>query len=134
VRRGRREAPIALALSLALVTSARAAEGDAPTARHDYLMSCAGCHTLDGGGSAHVPSLHGIGSLLARTGGRAYVTRVPGVASAPISDARLAALLNWVCAEFGGGAPTPPFEAAEVAKGRAEPFADPRAARAALRP
>jgi mono/diheme cytochrome c family protein len=106
---------------------------DEPLAVHDYLLSCGGCHKLDGRGSVHVPPLRGVDRLLAHAGGRAYVLRVPGVTQAPLSDARLAALLNWVFAEFGSGVPTPRFSAAEVAAGRAEAFVDPRAARAALR-
>jgi mono/diheme cytochrome c family protein len=97
-------------------------------AAHDYLLSCAGCHTPAGTGSATVPTLHGIDRLLARPGGRAYVLRVPGVASAPLSDARLAALLDWVFAHFGNTA-APGFTAAEVAAARVAPLIDPVAAR-----
>jgi hypothetical protein len=49
-----------------------------------------------------------------------------------LSDARLAALLNWLLAEIGGGPATPPYEAAEVGALRAVPLRDPIAARAAL--
>jgi hypothetical protein len=75
-----------------------------------------------------VPTLHGIDSLLTHPGGRAYVLRVPGVASAPLSDARLAALLDWVFTHFGNDA-TPAFTAAEVAAARVAPLVDPVAAR-----
>jgi mono/diheme cytochrome c family protein len=115
---------------LALVSLAAAV--DAPLAVHDYLLSCAGCHKLDGSGSARVPSLRAIDRLLAYDGGRDYVLRVPGVAQAPLSDARLAAMLNWLFGHFGSGAPTPRFTAAEVERARQEPWRDPRAARAAL--
>jgi mono/diheme cytochrome c family protein len=98
---------------------------------HDYLLSCGGCHGLDGAGSARVPSLRGVDALLARPAGRAYVLRVPGVASAPLSDARLAALLDWVFLHFDNRTPTH-FTAAEVGAARAEPWVDPKAARAAL--
>ncbi len=129
--RGRSVALVgAFALVMALVASANAA-GDDARAAHDYLLSCAGCHTPAGTGSATVPSLHGIDHLLARPGGRAYVLRVPGVASAPLSDARLAALLDWVFGHFGNQA-APGFTAAEVAAARVAPWVDPKAARAAL--
>jgi cytochrome c553 len=98
---------------------------------HDYLLSCGGCHKLDASGSTRVPSLRGIDRLLAKAGGRDYVLRVPGVASAPLSDARLAALLDWVFVSFGNHAVTH-FTAAEVGQARARPFVDPKAARAAL--
>ncbi len=98
---------------------------------HDYLLSCGGCHGLDGAGSARVPSLRGIDRLLTRPAGRAYVLRVPGVASAPLSDARLAALLDWVFLQFDNRTPTN-FTAAEVGAARVDPWVDPKAARAAL--
>lgn len=100
-------------------------------AEHDYLLGCAGCHGLDAAGSARVPSLRGVDRLLARPGGRAYVLRVPGVASAPLSDARLAALLDWVFARFGNHA-EPHFTAEEVGTARLTPWVDPKRARAAL--
>ncbi len=122
---------IAIAACLACTSAARAAaDGDARLV-HDYLLSCAGCHTLDGSGSARVPSLHGIDRLLAKPGGRDYVMRVPGVASAPLSDARLAALLDWIFTSFGNHA-APGFMPAEVGAARATPLLDPRAARATL--
>lgn len=120
-----------MGVAAALALAAPAVGAAAPLAQHDYLLSCGGCHQLDGSGSAHVPSLRAVDRLLAHEGGRAYVLRVPGVAQAPLSDERLAGLLNWVFEHFGSGA-TPRFTAAEVGKGRAELFVDPRAARAAL--
>lgn len=126
-----------VAAVLAVAPPAPAADplpaGDVALAAHDYLLSCGGCHKLDGSGSAHVPSLRAIDRLLAYDGGRSYVLHVPGVAQAPLSDERLAAMLDWVFANFGSGAPTPGFTAAEVGTARAEPFTDPKAARAALR-
>lgn len=113
------------------VAAANAADLDAWRAQHDYLLGCAGCHGLDAAGSARVPSLRGVDRLLARPGGRAYVLRVPGVASAPLSDARLAALLEWIFVNFDNHTPTR-FTAAEIAAARAAPFVDPKAARAAL--
>jgi mono/diheme cytochrome c family protein len=128
----RRLAMLGVAAWLAGTPSARAfaADDDAQLV-HDYLLSCGGCHTLDGSGSARVPSLRGIDRLLAKPGGRAYVLRVPGVANAPLSDARLAALLDWIFASFGNHA-APGFTAVEVRAARTTPFVDPKAARAAL--
>jgi hypothetical protein len=70
--------------------------------------------------------------VLAVPGGREYLARVPGVAQAPLSDVRLAALLNWLLAELGGAPPVSPYTAAEVGALRAAPLRDPVAARAAL--
>lgn len=126
-----RQAALVIAMLLGAAPIA-AAESLAPTALHDYVLSCAGCHKLDGTGSVRVPSLRGTARLLARSGGRDYLLRVPGAAQAPLSDARLASLLNWVLTEFGGAAPAPPFSAEEVAIARATPLRDPQQARAAL--
>ncbi len=117
-------------MGLAMAGSAPASAADA-LAAHDYLLSCAGCHTPAGTGSRTVPTLHGLDRLLAHRDGRAYVLHVPGVASAPLSDARLAALLDWVFTHFGNDTQTH-FTPAEVAAARVAPFADPKAARAAL--
>lgn len=126
----RRRVSASVVIGLALGWAAPAVAADA-LAAHDYLLSCAGCHTPAGTGSRTVPTLHGVDRLLAHRDGRAYVLHVPGVASAPLSDARLAALLDWVFTHFGNDA-HPHFTAAEVAAARVAPFADPKAARAAL--
>ena len=49
----------------------------------------------------------------------------------PLSDDRLAALLDWIFTRFDNHTETH-FTAEEVAAGRAAPFVDPKAARAAL--
>ena len=99
---------------------------------HDYLLSCGGCHGLDGAGSAHVPSLRGVDRLLARDGRSRLRAARSGGREAPLSDARLAALLDWVFGEFGNRRADPHFTAAEVNAARRRPFVDPKAARAAL--
>lgn len=117
-------------LALALTQAAHA--GDAPV-EEDYTLHCSACHGADGRGTPGVtPSLRGIGRLLDAPGGRAYLGRVPGVAQAPLSDARLARLLNWVLDRYGDAPPNPPYAADEIRALRSEPLRDTRAARAAL--
>jgi mono/diheme cytochrome c family protein len=101
------------------------------------MLQCQGCHLPQGAGApGGVPDLRGRAALLARApGGREYLVRVPGVAQAPLSDARLTALLDFVVREFGpedAAAGVAPFSAAEVARWRAQPYADPAPARRAL--
>jgi mono/diheme cytochrome c family protein len=106
-----------------------------PPVEEDYLLSCAGCHRMDGRGvPGVVPSLEETRRLAGLAGGREYLARVPGVAQAPLSDARLARLLNWVIAEFGraedAGGPQPAaYTAAEIGPLRRDPLRDPAAAR-----
>jgi mono/diheme cytochrome c family protein len=107
--------------------------------RSDYLMHCAGCHLADAGGKPpYVPSLAGpLGRIAASPEGRDYLARVPGAAQAPISDDRLAAVLNWLLLEFNGDTLPKrfrPLSGAEVAKSRSSVLADPLKRRAELWP
>jgi hypothetical protein len=122
---------IRLALLAALVTLASVAhaDGGATLPRHDYLLQCAGCHGIDGRGSAVVPTLHGLVPVLAIEGGRGYLVRVPGVAQAPVTSRRLATLLNWIFTEFNATSVDPPFTEAEVARSRSQPLRNPISAR-----
>jgi len=119
----------ALGASLALATHlASAGEPTRVPVTEDYLLHCSACHRTDGTGTpGTVPTLVGVGSLLAEAGGREYLVRVPGVAQAALSDERLARLLNWVLAEFS--AVEAGYSAAEVARLRAAPLRDPASAR-----
>ena len=100
----------------------------------DYMLQCQGCHLEDGTGGGDIPSLRGVGGLLARPGGREYLARVPGVANASVDDARLAALLSWVLLRWSASelpADFAPYRAEELAAWR-RPWPDPRRARRAL--
>ncbi len=124
-RRGAFLAVAAFAFLVAVCDPARADE------RHDYVLHCAGCHKPDGSGSQVVPSLADMGRVFAARGGREYLIRVPGVAQAPLSDEKLASLLNWLLAEHAGALALP-YTAAEVRRHRAQPLRDPLAARKAI--
>jgi cytochrome c peroxidase len=125
VRRG-----LAFAAALLLATAAAGAE---PGPEEDYVLHCSGCHRLDGSGAPGVaPGLGDIGELLAASGGRDYLVRVPGVAQAPLDDVRLARLLNFVLRELAGSTAEPPYDAREVGRLRRSPLRDPRADRARL--
>jgi hypothetical protein len=105
--------------------------------RIDYILQCQGCHLADGSGAeGAVPDLRGsLGRFLAVPGGREYLARVPGAAQAPLSDQRLAALLDWMIREFDAVAAAggfEPYRAAEVARFRAQPYADVAPVRRAL--
>jgi len=106
-----------------------------PPVEEDFTLHCSGCHRRDAAGAPGVaPTLHGLQDVLAAPGGRDYLARVPGVAQAPLSDVRLARLLNWVLAEYSGGEPVPPYGANEVARLRRLPLRDAPAARPPLDP
>jgi hypothetical protein len=132
----------ARARGLAFLASLVALAGGAATAEEisgpqlDYVLQCMGCHGEDGLGSpGRVPTLVGVGRFLHAPGGRAYLVRVPGVAHAPLDDARVAGLLEWMLRRYdpaGLGAAHVPYTADEVAALRAVPLVDPDATRRAL--
>ena len=122
---------------MGVLLAVAAPAGAAP--RSDYLMHCAGCHLADAAGKPpYVPSLAGpLGRIAASPAGRDYLARVPGAAQAPIDDARLAAVLNWLLFEFNGDTLPQrfrPLSGAEVAKSRSRVLADPLRLRAELWP
>lgn len=114
---------------------AAAAAGAEP--RSDFMLHCMGCHLADGSGTPPgIPALRDrVGYYLQIPGGREYLTQVPGVANAPLDDARLAGVLNWIVREFGRASAPPewaPFTAAEVGLSRGQGPVDIDARRHAL--
>lgn len=109
------------------------------SARTDYLLHCAGCHLPQGKGvPPEVPTLvESLGRIAASEEGRDYIARVPGASQAPITDAQLAAVLNWVLLEFNSETLPGSFiqlTAEEVGKSRARVLSDPLKMRKALWP
>lgn len=86
-------------LTLAFVCAAQADELS-PVA--NYMIHCMGCHLADGSGNPpDVPDARGeMGRMLAVDGGREYLVQVPGAAQAPVSDAELAAVVNYMLETF----------------------------------
>ena len=106
-----------------------------PGPEEDYALHCSGCHGPAGEGVPDVvPSLDDLGALLRAPGGPEYLVRIPGVAQAPVSDARLARLLNWLAERHAGRPPESRFEAEQVGRLRVSPLRDALAARHALGP
>jgi cytochrome c553 len=92
-----------------------------------WTLNCQGCHRPDGTGSdATAPSLAGtVAKFLNVRGGRAYLGRVPGVATSPLSDADLAEVINWMVWRFDAAhvpADFKPYTAEEVGVLRANPL------------
>lgn len=121
-----------LLLTMGLVLLAMPAHAD-PYEEHDYILNCSGCHRMDGTGSKNVPSLLAMAELRGKPGARAYWAQVPGAAQAPLTDARLAALLNWLVQRFTGQSPNPPYTKEEVKRLRSTPLTDPVARRSEIR-
>jgi mono/diheme cytochrome c family protein len=120
-------------LCASLAPPAAAAE----SARVLYMLHCQGCHLPSGEGTpGAVPALReSVARFALLPAGREYLVRVPGSALAPLGDAELAAVLNWIVQEFGparAAAGVAPFAAEEVRRLRARPLTDVEEQRAEL--
>ena len=124
-------------VALLLHHGAFADTADAALARSDYMVNCQGCHLPNGGGyPGKVPDIRqSMGRFLAADEGREFLVRVPGAATSVLDDQRLAALLNWMLAEFcATDVPSGfvAYDAVEVGRLRRHPFTDVQGARSAL--
>lgn len=97
-------------LLIAALLSAPASAGErSPQA--NYILRCAGCHSLDGSGHipGGIPPFPGfIDSFVNDDQGRTYLMHVPGVVASSLSDSEIAAVLNYVMQRWGA---TPDFQA-----------------------
>jgi len=105
--------------------------------RVNYQIQCMGCHLADGTGeSGRVPSVRGTlvpFSMISE--GREFVLRVPGVAQSPLTDADVAAVLNWMVRNLSDArlpAGFRDYDAGEVHVLRGRPLAQVSAARQKL--
>lgn len=127
-RRGRLEGFLpAMAASVTVVAGAGSSAAWASPAQ-DYMLYCMGCHGAQAQGvPGKVPPLaHSLGRFMRSPAGRDYLLRVPGAANSVLSDAQLAAVLNWLAEEFNADeltADMPKFTAAEVGAARRAPLA-----------
>jgi mono/diheme cytochrome c family protein len=95
----------------------------------DYMLYCMGCHGAQAQGvPGKIPPLaHALGHYMRSAAGRNYVLRVPGAANSVLSDSQLAAVLNWVAAQFNAAelaGDVPWFTVEEVAGARHTPLVD----------
>jgi mono/diheme cytochrome c family protein len=103
----------------------------------EFALNCQGCHRVDGSGTPDtVPALaDSVARFLAVPGGRDYLIQVPGVAQAPLGDADLAGVVNWMLTRFDQ-AHLPkafaPYTADEVGRLRRDPLVDIEKVRATL--
>jgi len=106
------------------------------SAHVNYMTECQGCHLSDGSGQkGSVPSMKGeLHRFLVVEGGREFLVQVPGSANSKLSDADLAALLNWLLPKMGGITANgfKPYTAEEVALYRVQRLVDVTGTRAAL--
>jgi mono/diheme cytochrome c family protein len=116
-----------LFLFILMIHSVSAADVKQARARQNYMVHCQGCHLPDASGSpGRVPNMKDfIGNFLRVPGGREFIIRVPGAASALISDEELAELMNWLLETFSKEqlpADFKPYTAAEAGTLRKHPL------------
>ena len=121
----------------ALIVVAPGIEAKAdPDSRTLYALHCMGCHQRHGEGHGTVPELRGfVGNFLKVPGGREFLVQVPGVAQAGLTDAEIAAVLNWTLLEFSRNELPDdfrPYDAQEVADYRPGRLIDVEPVRARL--
>ena len=102
----------------------------AASPRINYLLYCTGCHAADGAGKPpNVPSLRDeLGRMISVPEMRSYLVRIPGASQAPISDADLTDVINWLLREFNSNTLPANFEeytVGEVSNARRNILADP---------
>jgi cytochrome c553 len=119
---------------LALLSAAGGSGAAHANPAQDYMLFCMGCHGAQAEGvPGKVPPLaHALGRFMRTAAGRNYLLRVPGAANSALSDAQLAAVLNWLAQQYNSdelAADVPLFTAAEVTASRHTPLASVLAAR-----
>ena len=102
----------------------------AASPRINYLLYCTGCHAANGAGKPpNVPSLRDeLGRMISVPDVRSYLVRIPGASQAPISDADLTDVINWLLREFNSNTLPANFEeytVGEVSDARRNILADP---------
>ena len=121
----------AVAISCCIATVAIA---DDQQATSDYLLHCQGCHLPQAVGvPGHVPRMNSfLGYYLHSEAGRQFVVQVPGAATANLTDARLANLMNWLLLTYSA-AQLPdnfkPYSVDEIARLRPNLEPDPEVTR-----
>lgn len=127
---GNRSVSVLALCSLSLVTTDAMADP-----RSDYLLHCAGCHLEDGSGSPPaIPDMREtLGFLSTFVDGRSYLVRVPGASQAPIGDAALAEVVNWMLKNYTlKQEPGALYTEEEVSANRRIPLYNPEALRDTL--
>jgi mono/diheme cytochrome c family protein len=97
--------------------------------RANYLLSCGGCHGLNGvSNSLLVPDLKDqVGYFLNLPEGRGYLVRLPNVAFSMTTDEALTGLVNYVVFTLGAAtvpAKAKPYTVREVAQLRRMPLTE----------
>lgn len=111
--------------------------GDMTSTRINYILQCQGCHLADGAGTpGKVPALKNeVGRFLQVPGGREFLIQVPGTSQSTLTDAEVAAVLNWILENFSSKelpADFIPYTTGEISRYRPHPLANASAVRARL--
>jgi len=128
----RRRTTLALVVAMSVVWA-----GAAATPQQDYVTHCMGCHGPTGAGvPGKIPPLRETLPAFARTSeGRAFLLSVPGASNSSLTDAELAAVVNFLLERYWadtGAGERHVFTTDEVARLRRPPLSQVRQARTAV--
>jgi cytochrome c551/c552 len=129
---------VLLGMALVLCYPCQGAQADeSSSARINYILHCQGCHLADGSGTpGKVPALKDhAGRFLQVPGGREYLVQVPGTSQSALSDAEVAAVLNWILQNFSKSElpeDFAPYTEKEISRSRQHPLADVKEIRSEL--
>src|SRR3990172_7929700 len=131
---GRTVQAVICGIALVLLCLTVRADG-ASSPRINYMLHCQGCHLMDGSGTPEkVPALKNAADLFLHVaGGREYLIQVPGTSQSALTDAEVAAVLNWILENFSKEelpADFIPYSTEEISRFRRQPLANVSAVRA----
>ena len=100
---------ISALLAFAMVGSALAE----PDGRYLYVLTCSGCHGVDGAASkeGRIPALAGsVGHFMKTPEARRFLPQAPGIMNSGLKDQQVTALMNWLVPALSGSSLSEAFE------------------------
>lgn len=107
-----------------LLLAASPASATGRDGKYLYVLTCSGCHGVDGLAlkEGRVPALAGsIGHFMKTPEARNFLPQAPGILTSGLSDRDVQALINWMVPAFSGNSlsgPFQPYTQEEIARSR----------------
>lgn len=84
-----------------------------PDGRYLYVLTCSGCHGIDGAASegGRIPALAGsVGHFMKTPEARQFLPQAPGIMNSGLKDDQVTALMNWLVPALAGDSLSVKFE------------------------
>lgn len=117
---------LAIIMLCSMLFTAKADADGLSQAQINYMLQCQGCHKADAKGiPPDTPDMTEYGAAFMQSeAGRAYWTSVPGAANAPLNDAELADVLNYIATDIIGAKNIELYTESEVHQYRSRKMQD----------